>query len=239
MPVTPSQRWTGAAAIALAILFNIPYAILAATYDYPDVLRGPPGQALDLFAAGGAVLVLTWHGFALAALALAPLAVALAITPLRLERSPRLALGAAIFGVLAGFSQAMGLWRWVFVIPPLARDHAAAGAIEDVRMAAERCFSLLNQYGGVAIGEHLGQLLTALFVVLLSRLQGLERRRMTALVGYASAVAIALGTNEGVAMALGHSGELFGIATIIGFLGLTVWLLMTGIGLMKGARQPV
>ena len=118
MLVTPSQRWTGAAAIALAILFNIPYAILAATYDYPDVLRGPPGQALDLFAAGGAVLVLTWHGFALAALALAPLAVALAITPLRLERSPRLALGAAIFGVLAGFSQAMGLWRWVVVIPP-------------------------------------------------------------------------------------------------------------------------
>ena len=123
--------------------------------------------------------------------------------------------------------------------PALARDHAAAGASDDVRMAAERSFSLLNQYGGVAIGEHLGQLLTALFVVLLSRLQGLERRRMTALVGYASAVAIALGTNEGVAMALGHSGELFGIATIIGFLGLTVWLLMTGIGLMKGARQPV
>lgn len=239
MPVTPTQRWTGAAAIALAILFNIPYAILAATYDYPDVLRGPPGQALDLFAAGGAALVLTWHGFALAALALAPLAVALAITPSRLERSPRLALGAAIFGVLAGFSQAMGLWRWVFVVPGLARDHAAAGASEEVRIATEHSFSLLNQYGGVAIGEHLGQLLTALFVVLLSRLQGLERRRMTAFVGYASAAAIAIGTTEGVAMAIGRSGEMFGIATIVGFLGLTVWLLMTGIGLMKGAGQPV
>lgn len=50
---------TGAAAIALAIGFNIPYAILAATYDYPAVLRRSAGEALDLFAAGGPGLILT------------------------------------------------------------------------------------------------------------------------------------------------------------------------------------
>ena len=46
-------------AIALAIIFNVPYAILATSYDYPDVLRRPAGEALNLFAAGGGDLILT------------------------------------------------------------------------------------------------------------------------------------------------------------------------------------
>jgi hypothetical protein len=233
MPTNTCRPWPGAAAIVLAVLFNVPYAILAATYDYPDVLRGPAGRALDLFSAGGAPLILAWHGFALAALALAPLAVALSITPDRLARNPGLAIGAAVFGALAGVIQAMGLWRWVFVVPGLARDHSAPTASQEVRNAAEQGFALLNQYGGVAIGEHLGQLLTALFVVLLSRLQWVEGGKITALSGYATALAIAVGTNEGVALALGLSGEMFGLVTIVGFLGLTVWLLLTGFGLLR------
>jgi hypothetical protein len=145
---------TGASAIALAVVFNIPYAILAATYDYPDVLRRPASEALDLFARGGGGLILTWHGFALAALALAPIAIALSLTPMRVAERPGLAVGAAIMGSLAGLAQAMGLWRWVFVIPGLARTHADPNSPIEARLGAERAFDLLNQYGGVAIGEH-------------------------------------------------------------------------------------
>src|SRR5690242_10784104 len=124
--MTNARPLTGASAIVLAIVFNIPYAILATTYDYPGVLRRPAGEALDLFAAGGAPLILTWHGFALAALALAPLAIALSLTPSRVAEKPAHAIGAAIMGALAGFAQAIGLWRWVFVVPGLARTHADA-----------------------------------------------------------------------------------------------------------------
>ena len=230
------RPWTGGAAIALAILFNVPFSILGATFDYPDVLRGPAGRALDLFAAGGASLILTWHGFALTALALAPLAVALSITRGRLANNPGLALGAAIFGALSGVTQAMGLWRWVFVVPGLARDHATPNASAEVRLAAEQGFALLNQYGGVTIGEHLGQLLTALFVLLLARLQQIEGRRIAAWIGYATAAALVVGADEGVAIALGRSGEVFGLVTIAGFLGLTIWLLITGFGLLR--RSP-
>ncbi len=237
MPTSTRRPWTGSAAISLAILFNVPYAILAATYDYPEVLRGPAGRALDLFAAGGAPLILTWHAFALTALALAPLALALAITRERLVQHPGLAIGAALLGALAGVTQAMGLWRWVFVVPGLARDHAAPGATEEARRAAEQGFALLNQYGGVAIGEHLGQLLTALFVLFLSRLQWLEGRKPTALSGFLSALAIALGTNEGVAVAIGRSGDAFSLLTIVGFLGLTIWLLLTGVGLLRDPQR--
>lgn len=233
MDPAPRRPWLGSAAIALAILFNAPFSILSATYDYPDILRGPAGIALERFAAGGAPLILTWHAFALAALALAPLAVALSVTAERMARNPALTVGAAIFGALAGVTQAMGLWRWVFVVPGLARDHAAGSG--EARFAAEHGFALLNQYGGVAIGEHLGQMLTVLFVALLARLQQIEGRSAAAFTGYATAAAIAVGVNEGVAIALGGSGEAFSLVTIAGFLGLTVWLILTGVGLIRRA----
>ena len=145
---------TGVCAIALAIVFNIPFSVLAATYNYPDVLRGSANDALDLFAAGGAALILTWHAFALTALALAPMAIALSLTPARIAAKPALAIGAAILGSLAGLAQAIGLWRWVFVVPGLARIHADSASTQEAKLSAERAFDVLNQYGGVAIGEH-------------------------------------------------------------------------------------
>jgi len=229
---------TGVATIVLAVGFNVPYAMLAASYDYPNVLRRPAGEALDMFAAGGANLILTWHAFAIAALLLAPLSMALALTPRAVSQRPALAIGAAIAGSLAGLAQAIGLWRWVFVVPGLASAHADPLAVPEAHRAAEQSFALINQYGGVAIGEHLGQLLTALFVMLLSALQWSEGRRISATIGFLTAAAIVLGTNEGVAIALGQPGEAFAMATISGFLGLTLWIISTGLGLMRTAAQP-
>lgn len=230
------RPFTGVAAIALAVGFNVPFAILGATFDYPDVLRRPAGEVLDLFAQGGAPLIWTWHAFALSALALAPLAFALTLTRKRVSEAPGLAIGAAVAGALSALAQAIGLFRWVFVVPELARVHSNANASEDAKRAAEHAFALINQYGGVAIGEHLGQLLLALFVVLLSAMQWRERKRTSAVLGFGAVGAIVVGTNEGVALSLGQSGEAFAMATIGGFVGLTLWLIATGIGTMRGAR---
>lgn len=227
----PAQRHMvlGLSAIALAIAFNIPYTVLAMTYNYPDVLRGSAYDALDLFAKGGASLILTWHAFAVIALALMPFAMAVSLTAHRLHHHTGLAIGAAIAGALAGLTQAMGLWRWVFVIPSLARTHADPTSSPEAKAAAERAFEILNLYGGVAIGEHMGQLLTALFVVLFALIQWREAHKITAVTGFVTATTIVLGTQEGVAIALGQSGEMFSMATILGYLGLTVWLIQTGI----------
>ncbi len=238
-PIQPTGRQPllGTSAIALAILFNAPYAVLAATFDYPQVLRRPAGEVLDQFAAGGPGLVLTWYGFAVAALALTPMALALSLNPERLRRTPVLSIGAALAGALAGVTQAMGLMRWVFVVPGLARDHMSQEA--GVRAGAEQGFALLNAFGGVAIGEHLGQLLTAIFVLFLALAQGAEGRKVTAAMGLMTAGAIALGTGEGLAMALGGDGGPFSLATIAGFLGLTIWLIATGAGLFKPSTAKV
>ena len=233
--IAPAGIGAGIAAIIMAIVFNLPFSTLAVIYDYPAILRRPAGEALDKFAAGGPLLILTWYSFALAALALVPLAIALAISTGRLTRSPALAIGAAIAGALAGLTQAIGLMRWVFVVPALAAAHVDPASSPAVAASAEAAFAVLNSYGGVAIGEHLGQLLTAMFVMLMAMLQWSEGARVTSVIGAVTALAILLGTGEGMAIALGQSGEMFSVATIGGFLGLTIWFIATGAGLIRNA----
>jgi len=82
MPADSRRPWPGAAAIVLAVLFNVSYAILAATYDYPDVLRGRPGgrsislppaadphlltklRLMDLANTSTSVIIATYHPIA-------------------------------------------------------------------------------------------------------------------------------------------------------------------------------
>lgn len=221
----------GVAALAVALAFNAPYATLATIFDYPGVLRRPPGEVLELFAAGGPGLVLTWYGFMLVAVAFVPLAIALAISPERLRDQPGLAIGAAVIGALAGLAQAIGLSRWVFVIPGLAAAHGDSAAAD----AAERAFEILNLYGGVAIGEHIGQMLTGFFMLATGLLQLNERRRVLGGIALGSAALLLVGTGEGIALALGADGGMLAVATIAGFLGLSAWLAATGVVLLRGS----
>lgn len=233
------QPAVGLAALLFAAAFNVPYGILATTFDYPAVLRHPAGEVLRRMADGGAGLILTWHAFALAALAFVPLSIALALRPDRLALHPALAVGAAIAGSLAGLTQAMGLWRWVFAVPHMARlglDPTATAATQD---AVVQSFEVLHLYAGVAIGEHMGQWLTALFVLLQALLQRAEGLRLTAAMGFATAAVLALGTTEGLLIALGRSGEPFVLFTIAGYLGVSAWLAATGLGLLRtGGDRP-
>ncbi len=223
--LAPRSRALGAATIVLAIGFNLPYAGLAASFDYPQVLRRPAHDALAMFLAAGPQLILLWYGFFACALALTLLAPGLAVTPARLAARPALALGAALTGALAGLAQAIGLSRWVFAVPDLARDGSPAAA---------RAFQLLNAWGGVAIGEHVGQLLTAAFVLQVALMQRTEAgSRLTAVTGLCTAGLLALGAGEGVALALGRDGATLALVTVAGFMGLTLWLIATGVGLLR------
>lgn len=235
--MTRSAPLLGTTTIAIAIGFNLPYLNLSAIYDYPAILRRPAAEALDLFAEVGAPLILTWHAFAWAALLLVPLSIALALTPANRATDDRLAIAAALTGALSGVAQAVGLWRWVFVIPGLAERHATGDAA--TRAATEGAFEILNGYGGVAIGEHLGQWLLVFFVSCLSALQMRQGLRITAGLGFATALSTGFGTTEGLAIALGRQGDFFSLFTIAGFLGLTLWLILVGVNHLRASRPPV
>jgi hypothetical protein len=215
---------TGLSLIALAVLFNLPYARLASAFDYPGILRQPTAAILTAFTAGGPALIATWYAFALSALLMIPVSLAHAFTRGRLTTAPALAISAAIIGTLAGLTQAMGLLRWTLVVPGLAATQDQAG------------FALIHAYAGLAVGEHLGMLLTALHVGLIAALQHREAARLTTLTGAATTALIALGGMEGPALAMGLDGTAFGLAAIAGYLGLSLWMILSGAALLLQTR---
>lgn len=206
--------------IALAVAFNLPYARLAVAFDYPAILRRPGVEVLAAFAAGGPGLVLTWHAFALAALLFVPVSMAHALDGGRVRRVPALAVAAAIAGALAGMTQGMGLLRWVMVVPEFARSGDVAG------------FAAFHAFAGVAIGEHLGMTLTALHVGVMAAIQRAEGRA-EAWLGVVTAILILGGAQEGVALAVGLPGDAFGVMAVAGYLALTVWMIASGVGLLR------
>ncbi len=142
--------------IAVPLAFNAAFAALAVRFDYPDVLRHPTREVLAKFRAGGTSLQLLWWGFALTAVLLAPLVVLFAAAlP---EADPALLSVATTLGVLAAAVQFLGLMRWPFLVPFLARAEESE--------AVDLVFEAFNRYLGVAVGEHLGYLLTGAWTTL-------------------------------------------------------------------------
>ncbi len=231
----------GGSAVVLAIAFNIPFAVLAATFDYPGILRRPAAEVLAAFSAGGTGLILTWYSFMLCALALVAFAPALALADDGLVRAPGLTLAAALTGALAGLAQAVGLARWVFAVPALATAFADPATDAAHRAAIEVTFQMLNLWGGVAIGEHLGQALTALWIGLAVAARVGQAGWLNRLAVWAGGVAVAgilFGLGEGLALALDVPGDIFSFGTIAGYMAMTVWLILTGFGLvMRGVDR--
>jgi len=153
----PSQRaLAGASLVAFLVLATVPYLYLVSTFGYDDILREPTAVVLAAFNAGGTSLVLAWLAFSLAAFSFTFVALALSRWLEQTTGNPyRIA---TLFGIVSGLFQAVGLSRWVFVVPPLAAQHVDPSATEARKAAIEAVFNAVHQYGGVAIGEHLGQL---------------------------------------------------------------------------------
>ena len=69
-------------------------------------------------------------------------------------------------GVLAAAVQFLGLARWPFLVPALARAYDSPDSSPATRDATAVVFDAFNRYLGVAVGECLGYLLTGAWTVL-------------------------------------------------------------------------
>jgi hypothetical protein len=159
-----TARVAGAFLIAMPVAFNAAFGMLAARFDYPDILRRPTAEVLERFRAGGSGLVLLWWLSALTAVLFAPLVVLLSQAVA--DADPTLLAVATTVGVLAAIVQFLGLIRWPFVVPYLAREAADPDASPARREAVEIMFQSLNRYLGVGVGEHLGYALTGAWSIL-------------------------------------------------------------------------
>jgi Domain of unknown function (DUF4386) len=218
--------------IVVPLAFNAAFALLAARFDYPDILRRPTAEVLAAFRAGGTSLVLLWWAFALTAVLLAPVVVLLSSAVS--DADAALLDVATTVGVLAALVQFLGLVRWPFLVPYLARAFAESDASPARREAVDVVFQSFNRYLGVAVGEHLGYLLTGAWTTL----AGVALTQTGAVPGWLGVVGVATGPVLMVCsleFAGGHEPTGWKLAerlTPPTYIAWSLWLIATGVALL-------
>ena len=221
--------------LAMPISFNVAFGLLAARFDYPDILRRPDAEVLSRFSAGGTPLVLLWWGFALTAVLMVPLVVLLssAIS----DADPTVIAIATTVGVLAATVQFLGLIRWPFLVPFLARADAAPDASPARREAVDIVFQAFHRYLGVAVGEHLGYLFTGAWTIL-SSVAIMTSGVVNGWIGFAGLVIgalLAVCAFEFVGAFEDRGWRLAGAITPFVYIAWSLWLVATGIALLVAA----
>lgn len=225
------ERAAGVVLIVAPLWFNATFAMLGKRFDYPNILRRPTSEILERFRAGGSSLIVLWWTFMLSGLLLIAAAVLLGqvlgfgwIVPV-----------ATTFGILAGLVQMLGLLRWVYVVPELARAHADPTLEPEQREVHAAVFRALHQYLGVGVGEHLGYLFTGLWSVLVGIAVVGGGTALPTWMGWPGIV-IGAGLIVGSAEFLGPNEErgwaLAGAAIPILYIVWSIWLLAMGVALI-------
>ena len=230
--MTSATTLVGAGMLALPVAFNVAFSALAWKFDYPGILRRPTSEVLARFRAGGSELVLWWWVFGLTAVALAPLAVLIS-GALPGADPTVLSLGATV-GVLAAVVQFLGLVRWPFLVPHLARVDADPETSEARREAVDVVFQAFHRYLGVAVGEHLGYLFTGTWTILV----GVAFTQTSVVPGWLGIPGIVVGAAL-VVCSLEFVGtheptgwRLAGAVTPIAYVAWSVWLVAGGVALL-------
>ncbi len=210
--------------IGVPIAFNVIFIALGRVFDYPDILRRPTDEILRRFAAGGRRLVLLWYAFALIGVLFIPLALIIG----ELTADDPLGRASVPFGLIAGVVQLIGLLRWPFLVPLLAGAYVATGASQASRDAIAVTFESAHRFLGMAIGEHLGYLFTAVWSVLVAL--ALEGSGLVpdvlALAGLVPTAAILVGLLEPAGW------RPAGAINAIAYLAWSMWLVALGIALL-------
>ncbi len=219
--------------IAVPIAFNLAFFELGRTFDYPNILRKPTDEILRRFTAGGTPLLLRWQAMLVSALAMLPL---VALVAIAIPAPPALAVSAAVIGSAAALVQVLGLVRWPFAVPELARRYAEAEGPDAAatRQTIEVVFATLHRMFGVGIGEHLGYLLTGLWTVLVSAaiLSTSVVWPWLGWIGLPIGAALLIGSLEFVGPNEKTGWPLAGTIVPIAYIAWSLWLVAMGISLI-------
>jgi hypothetical protein len=229
-----TENITGILLIAVPIAFNLAFFELGRAFDYPNILRKQPDEILRRFAAGGSGLILRWEALLVSALLMLPLAALVAVA---LGASPALSVLSVAVGAVAALVQGLGLARWPFAVPELARRYASAPDGPDgdaARRTVEVVFATLHRLLGVGIGEHLGYLFTGLWTLLVAA-SILSTAVVPGWLGFVAlpiGAALLIGTLEFVGPNEREGWPLAGTIVPIAYIAWSVWLMMLGVFLI-------
>jgi Domain of unknown function (DUF4386) len=205
---------------------------LITNFDYPDILRMPTADILTKFQAGGDSLIYTWLAFAWVGLPLLFGALMLKRV-LEKENSPLLETATNI-GVLGFVVQVIGLLRWVFVVPVLARLFTDPGTDSATQASISAVFVAVHQYGGVILGEHLGQVFTILWMAMISAIiyNSPLFSKWVAWLGWIASVIYLLAQTELLGIAIPEFPSI-GWAGLVGSLLWLLWMIVMGVYLVR------
>lgn len=230
----PSTRLIGRLLILGVILVMVPYTTLTIIFDYPDILRQDAGLVLTRFHQGGSSLILTWWLFAIGGI---PLLQAYVLIGQKLEHQFYSIRWATTLGVISVVVQFIGLLRWVFVVPVLATQYLNTTDTVS-RQAITIVFNAVHQYGGVVLGEHIGQLFTILYTVLLS--SAFSRinlfSRWVCMLGYVASGIYLMAQAELFATVIPNFPQ-WDLTGLIGSTLWLVWLLIIGIRFVRMSEK--
>lgn len=201
---------------ALGVL--IPYIILTIIFEYPDILRQETGIILTKFHEGGSRLIWTWWAFAILGL---PLLVGYILLGQKLEQKISFVRWATTVGVIGLVVQMIGLLRWTFVVPVLANNFVTGN--EMTKAASKVGFQIIHQYGGVVLGEHIGQIFTIVWTIMISYAFAQLKMfpKWTIWLGYVSSLIYLLAQTELFATVM----PAIIVIDLAGFIGSTLWII--------------
>jgi hypothetical protein len=225
---------TAALLIVVPIAFNLAFLELGRAFDYPNILRKEPDEIMRRFAAGGSGLILRWEALLVSALCMLPLAALVAVV---LGASPALSVLLVVVGAAAALVQGLGLVRWPFAVPELARRYVAApdGPEGDAtRRTVEVILATLHRLLGVGIGEHLGYLFTGLWSLLVaaSILSTTVLPAWLGVIGIPIGIALLIGTLEFVGPNERDGWSVAGTIVPIAYIAWSLWLVALGVLLL-------
>lgn len=184
----PTRSAARRAAILLAGQFVAMWGaffILAPAINWPASLDEPPAVVLPLILDQSSAVFAGYLSYLVQALLLVPIA---ALMPSALGMGPLGGRASMLLGGLAGFAKALGITRWIFLMPILAAAFTAPDASEATRSAIAVVYEAFNAYAG-GVGEILGVgLFAGLWTLFLSTALLRSGARILGYAGIAAAV---------------------------------------------------
>jgi hypothetical protein len=225
--------------ILSAVLFGVAATVLSSSFEWPDILRRDPDYVLTKYDEGGDSLLFTWFAVAWTYFLLIFPVVLLGRLLDQGGRSSLVPLATTI-GVVAVIASVVGFLRWVFVVPDLAELYFAADATDATRAGVVASYTAQHQYGGTLLGEHVGQLLSVIWSVLIgfAMLRSPSFPNWLAYFGFAASSVYFLAQGEVMRTVVDD----FPVLDIAGLAGSTLWglwIVATGVVLVARPEAQV
>ncbi len=225
-------RWTILLLVLEPVLMYAAFFVLSSSINWPASLDEPAGVNLPLITEERGAVVLGYGAYLAYSLLILPLSVMLYFALKGRGASPLLAVAAAV-GVVSALARALGIGRWLFLMPSLAEIYLDPNTGEATRAAVEVAYTAFNEYAG-GVGELLGVSLTGALWVGLTSVALLRSGRFPnwlGLLGLLAAVLLLPGLLSVVGLDV---GSLF---AVIGGNVLLIWMLALALVLSR-APQP-